>query len=152
MAAQKTVPTSGDVGAFLAEIEQEQRRTDAGRLVELMHGCTAEPPRMWSGGIVGFGQYHYRYASGHEGDSCLVGFSPRKSEFSIYLMGIYFPDSVETARLLLDRLGKHRMGKACLYVKRLSDVDEAVLGQLVELSVAKLREHYVSTREPPGKH
>jgi hypothetical protein len=142
MAKQKTQPNSSDVGAFLAGIEPERRRTDAARLVELMHGRTGEPPQMWSGGIVGFGQYHYRYASGHEGDSCLVGFSPRKTEFSIYLMGIYFPDSTETARLLLDRLGKHRMGKACLYVKRLSDIDEGVLGQLVELSVAKLRENY----------
>ncbi|OEO28561.1 hypothetical protein VW23_003720 [Devosia insulae DS-56] len=152
MAEQKTVPTTADVGAFLAAIEQEQRRADAARLVELMYARTGEPPQMWSGGIVGFGQYHYRYASGHEGDSCLVGFSPRKSEFSIYLVGIYFPDSTDTARLLLDRLGKHRMGKACLYVKRLSDIDEAVLGQLVTLSVTKLREHYAWTREPLGKH
>jgi hypothetical protein len=142
MAEQKTRPNTGEVRVFLADVKPEQRRADAARMVELMQRATGEPPRMWSGGIVGFGQYHYRYASGHEGDSCLVGFSPRQSEFSIYLMGIYFPDSTETARLLLDRLGKHRMGKACLYVKRLSDIDEAVLGQLVTLSVAKLREHY----------
>jgi len=92
--------------------------------------------------MVGFGNYHYVYDSGHEGDSFLVGFAPRQAEFSIYLMGIYFPDSTDAARLLLEHLGKHRMGKACLYVKKLADIDEKVLMQLIELSVQKLREHY----------
>lgn len=111
MVEQKTRPETADVGTFLAGLEPERRRTDAARLVKLMQRLTGEPPQMWTGGIVGFGQHHYRYASGREGDSCLVGFSPRKSEFSIYLMGVYFPDSTEVARLLLDRLGKHRMGR-----------------------------------------
>lgn len=142
MADQKTSPATADVGGFLAGIEGEQRRADAARLVELMHGLTGDPPRLWGGDIVGFGQYHYKYASGHEGDTCLVGFSPRKSEFSIYLMGIYFPETGDAARLLLDRLGKHRMGKACLYVKKLGDIDEVVLRKLVELSVGELRAHY----------
>lgn len=142
MGERKSGAEQGDVGAFLGGIDHEQRRSDAAKLVALMQLHTGQPPRMWPGDIVGFGQYHYRYASGHEGDSCLVGFSPRKSEFSIYLMGLYFPDSTEPARLLLDRLGKHRMGKACLYVKRLGDINEGVLSQLIELSVTKLREHY----------
>lgn len=142
MAEQKTRPGDTDVGSFLAQIEDEQRRRDAGQLVELMQRLTGEPPVMWGGSIVGFGQYHYRYASGHEGDSCLVGFSPRKSEFSIYLMGIYFEDSADAARQMFARLGKHRLGKACLYVKRLSDIDLSVLVELIALSSTKLRQHY----------
>ena len=131
-----------DADLFLASITDDQRRNDAWQLAELMQQVTGEPPKLWPGSIVGFGQYHYLYESGHEGDSCLVGFSPRRSEFSIYLMGVYFPESSEPARLLLEHLGKHRMGKACLYVKKLADIDIGVLAQLVELSVGKLREHY----------
>lgn len=142
MAEQKTKPSTADVGAFLAAIEGEQRRADAAHLVELMQRATGEAPKLWGGAIVGFGQYHYRYASGREGDSCLVGFSPRQSEFSIYLMGVYFPDSADAAGQLLARLCKHRMGKACLYVNRLADIDLSVLTQLIELSVGKLRQHY----------
>lgn len=143
MAEQKTRPGLADVGGFLATIEGAQRRADAAVLVELMQRATGEPPVLWGTSIVGFGRYHYRYASGHEGDSCLVGFSPRKSEFSIYLMGIYFEDSADAARQILARLGKHRLGKSCLYVKRLSDIDLSVLAELVALSCAKLRQHYV---------
>lgn len=142
MAEQKTRPGDTDVGSFLAQIEDEPRRRDAAQLVELMQRLTGEPPMMWGGSIVGFGQYHYRYASGHEGDSCLVGFSPRKSEFSIYLMGIYFEDSADAARQMFSRLGKHRLGKACLYLKRLSDIDLPVLAELIALSSTKLRQHY----------
>ena len=141
MPEQKTRP-GGDVGEFLASIEGEQKRADATRLVAMMHRVTGEPPVLWGGSMVGFGNYHYIYDSGHEGDSFLVGFAPRRAEFSIYLMGIYFPDSSDAARLLLEHLGKHRMGKACLYVKKLADIDEKVLMQLIELSVQKLREHY----------
>lgn len=141
-----------DVGETLGAIANPQRRDDAARLTALLQRLTGEEPRMWPGNIIGFGKYHYRYASGREGDSCLVGFSPRPAEFSIYLMGIYFPDSAEPAKLLLQQLGKHRMGKACLYVRRLGDVDQAVLAQLVELSISKLREHYVQIREPFAGH
>jgi hypothetical protein len=141
MPEPKTRPTAADVGAFLAAVEDERKRADAHRLVELMSRITGEPPRLW-GTIVGFGQYHYKYASGHEGDSALVGFSPRKAEFSIYLMGTYFPGQETQREALLARLGKHRMGKACLYVKRLDDIDLAVLEELVRMSVAALREHY----------
>lgn len=91
---------------------------------------------------VGFGQYHYRCASGGEGDSCLVGFSPRKSEFSIYLMGVDLEDSADAARQILVRLGKHRPGNACLYMKRLSDAELSVLAEVVEPSSSKLRQHY----------
>lgn len=132
---------ASDVKDFLAAVESDQKRADSRVLVELMSRVTGEKPRMW-GTIVGFGRYHYRYESGHEGDTCLVGFSPRKAAISIYLMGNYFPESKPRAEALLARLGKHTMGKGCLYVKKLSDVDPNVLEQLVVLSVEHLREHY----------
>ena len=128
----------GKVDDFIEAVPDERKRADSRRLIEIMSRVTGEPPEL-NGTIVGFGRYHYRYASGHEGDSCLTGFSPRKAEFSIYL------SCADPARdALLARLGKHRMGKGCLYVKRLSDVDEAVLEQLVAHSVATVRERYPS--------
>ncbi len=139
--ANKTVPTDREVEAFLTTAAAD-RRSDADRLIALMSAAVGEPPVMWGSSIVGFGKYHYRYESGREGETCLVGFSPRKGEFSIYLTGIYFPESADRAAELLSRLGKHRMGKACLYVKKLSDVDEQVLRDLIELSVSELRRHY----------
>ncbi|MET0438931.1 MAG: DUF1801 domain-containing protein [Devosia sp.] len=141
MAEQKTRAGTGDVAAFLAAIEDEAKRTDALALVSLMAEVSGEPAVLW-GTMVGFGQYHYRYETGHEGDSFLVGFAPRKAEFSIYLMGTYLPDVAEKREALLARLGKHRMGKACLYVKRLSDVDLGVLRELAEMSVVELRKTY----------
>ena len=145
MAEQKTRPHTGDVGAFLAQIEDDQKRADAHALVELMSAATGEPPVLW-GTIVGFGQYHYKYPTGHEGYSCLAGFSPRKAEFSIYLMGTYFPEENERREALLARLGKHRMGKACLYVKKLKDIDLDVLRELTEISVKRLRDTYPATK------
>jgi len=141
MAEQKTKPHTGDVGEFLAQVESPQKRADSHVLVEMMSAATGEPPVLW-GTMVGFGQYHYRYPTGHEGDAFLVGFAPRKAEFSIYLMGTYFPEENERRQALLDKLGKHRMGKACLYVKRLSDIDLDVLRELVDISVRKLRATY----------
>lgn len=141
MAEQKTKPGSGDVAAFIEGIEDAGKRADALALIALMSEVSGEPPVLW-GTMVGFGQYHYRYETGHEGDSFLVGFAPRKAEFSIYLMGTYFPEVAEKREALLARLGKHRMGKACLYVKRLSDVDVGVLRELAEISVGELRKAY----------
>ncbi|UYO00269.1 MAG: DUF1801 domain-containing protein [Devosia sp.] len=144
MAEQKTKPHTGDVTEFLLAIEGDERRADAQQLVTLMEEVSGEPAVLW-GTMVGFGHYHYKYPTGHEGDSFLVGFSPRKNEFSIYLMGTYFP-SVEAERTaLLARLGKHRMGKACLYVKRLSAIDMDVLRELAEISVRTLRNAYPAT-------
>lgn len=140
MAEQKTRPTSSDIGAFLNGLDGDKRR-DAEALIVLMSEATGRPPILW-GSMVGFGQYHYRYASGTQGDTFLVGFAPRKAEFSIYLMGIYFPDTAATADALLATLGKHRMSKACLYVKRLTDIDMTVLTQLVTLSVTRLKQEY----------
>ena len=141
MAELKTRAGTGDVGAFLDAIEDEAKRRDADALASLMSEVTGEPAVLW-GTMVGFGTYHYRYETGHEGDSFLVGFAPRKAEFSIYLMGSHLPEEIEKREALLARLGKHRMGKACLYVKRLSDLDMGVLRELAEMSVAALRKAY----------
>ena len=141
MAAQKTRPDTGDVAAFIAQVEPEQRRAECAQLMALMEAATGEPPVLW-GSMIGFGRYHYRYASGHEGDSFLVGFAPRKAEFSIYLMGSYAPEETTQRDALLARLGKHRMGKACLYVKKLTDIDMEVLDQLARTAVANLRAAY----------
>lgn len=139
--ANKTEATSASVGAFLAALDAA-RRLEADRLVALMSAATGEPPMMWGNSIIGFGRYHYRYESGREGESCLAGFSPRQGEFSIYLTGVYFPDSGHRTAELLARLGRHRMGKACLYVRKLSDIDESVLRELIDFSVAELTRHY----------
>lgn len=138
MHEQKTKPNTGDVDAFLTGLE-DPKRADSQTLVGLMHAVTGEPPMLW-GNMVGFGRYHYKYASGHEGDAFLIGFAPRKVEFSIYLMGT--PEGAEKREAMLSRLGKHRMGKGCLYVKRLSDIDLSVLRELAEISVAALRAAY----------
>ncbi|ODT69807.1 MAG: hypothetical protein ABS75_15315 [Pelagibacterium sp. SCN 63-23] len=144
MAEQKTRPDGGDVGTFLARIEDPAKRADSHALVALMQDVSGEEPVLW-GSMVGFGLYHYRYASGREGDAFLIGFSPRKAEFSIYLMGSYFPEEARRRDGLLARLGKHRMGKACLYVKRLSDIDLDALRELADMSVRRLRETYPPT-------
>ena len=141
--AQSMTRTSGkSVKTFLAAIEDPQRRADARTFLEMMQRVTGEKPKMWGDSIVGFGSYHYKYASGHEGDTCLTGFSPRKNEFSIYLTGTYFEGMAKRRDALLEKLGRHRMGKACLYVKRASDIDLTVLEELVTLSVDALRKHY----------
>ena len=134
----KTRPETGNVDAFLAQVEDPVKRADSHRLVELMQEVSGEPPVLWGGNIVGFGSYHYTYASGHDGDACLIGFSPRKADFSIYLMGT--PEGAAPRDALLARLGKHRMGKGCLYIKRLDDIDIGVLRELAEVSIRTLRE------------
>ena len=136
-----TVASGDDVGAFLAAVADDAKRRDSARLIELMTRVTGEEPRMW-GTIVGFGRYRYRYDTGHEGETCLTGFSPRKAALSLYLHGAHYPDVVEQRDVLLAKLGKHSMGKGCLYVKRLDDVDLKVLENLVRLSVSTLEKHY----------
>ena len=129
------VPTDRSVPQYLATVDNAQRRADADTLVELMCDVTGEPPVVWGPSIVGFGRYHYRYATGPEGDAPLAAFAPRKQELVVYLVSGYehrYP-------VLLDRLGPHRTGKSCLYLKRLSDVDLDVLRTLVERSVRVAR-------------
>jgi hypothetical protein len=133
----KTRPTRVSVRSFLDRIPDETRRKDASTLLKMMQEITGSRPAMWGTSIVGFGTYHYRYPSGHEGDSCLTGFSPRKSDFTLYLM----PGLDEHADLL-KKLGKHRAGKGCLYVRRLEDVHIPTLRQLIRKSVAHLRKTY----------
>jgi hypothetical protein len=126
-----------DVEAFLGSLDDERTLADCRELVDIMSAATGQPPRMWGTSIVGFGSYHYRYASGREGDCHLTGFSPRRQGLSIYIMpgfSAYAP--------LMKKLGKHRIGKSCLYVKKLADVDRDVLRRLVERSVADMRGKY----------
>ncbi len=129
----RTQPTDGDVEAFVASVEHPVRRRDARRLVELMTRVTGEPARMWGPSIVGFGTYHYRYASGREGDMAAAGFSPRKAATTVYLM-----DGVDVHAALLERLGPHTVGKGCVYVKDLDAVDLEILEEVVRRSSATL--------------
>jgi hypothetical protein len=142
MAESMTKTTGKSVKSFLAAVEDPTRRADAQTFLEMMERITGEKPKMWGDSIVGFGKYHYKYDSGHEGDTCLTGFSPRKNEFSLYLTGTYFEGMERQRDALLNKLGKHRMGKSCLYVKRTSDIDLKVLEELVTMSVEALRKHY----------
>ena len=138
MASQnKTVPTDASVRAYLDAIEDPLRRQDCEALVARMERLAGAPPVMWGGSIVGFGSYHYRYDSGREGDAPLLGFSSRKGDISVYL-------SCDDAQLeaMRDRLGRHKMGKACLYLRRLDDVDQGVLEQMVAHAAAVTRERY----------
>ena len=138
----KTRPTDMDVAAFLQAVTPEGRRTDAEALCRLLGEWTGEAPAMWGATIVGFGRYHYRYATGNEGDACRVGFSPRAAALSIYLMGTNEGESAAAAEALYARLGKFTRGKACLYVKKLADIDLQVLKQLVDLSLGAIAAKY----------
>jgi hypothetical protein len=133
----KTRETDASVQAFLDRIADPVRRAECQQLNALLAAATGAPPKLWGAGMVGFGQYHYRYDSGREGDWMLAGYSPRKAELSIYVMaGLeHFPD-------LLARLGRVRTGKSCLYVKSLAGIDLDVLRALVEASCAHLRKTY----------
>ena len=137
MTEAKTRANDLSVNAYLDTILDEARRQDCRELIRLMSEVTKCEPKMWGTGIVGFGTYHYTYASGHEGDACLTGFASRKGDISIYLMCGF--DGHEA---LFAKLGKHKMGKACLYVRCLSDIDLPVLEQLVARSVADLKRRY----------
>ena len=133
----KTQPTDRDVHAFIATIEDAEKRADTAKLVEIMGRLSGQSARMWGSAIIGFGQYHYKYASGREGDSPEVGFSPRKANLTLYLMP-GFADYDE----LLARLGKHSLGKSCLYVKRLSDIDPMLLETLIDQSIQQVRNRH----------
>jgi hypothetical protein len=134
MALNKTKPTEVSVTAFVSKLAEPAKRSDAKALIGLMKSATGEEPRMWGPSIIGFGTHHYKYESGREGDTVLVGFSPRKPATVLYgVMGS------ENAESLLAKLGKHTTGKGCLYIKKLSDVDRKVLGQLIVESVVTKR-------------
>lgn len=134
MAEPKTKRTGASVGAFLASITDPERRRDACAVLALLRRVTGERPAMWGASIVGFGTYRYRYASGQEADWPLTGFSPRAQGLTLYFMAGFAGHGA-----LLRRLGRHSTGKACLYLRRLEDVDEAVLEEIVRLGVVAAR-------------
>jgi hypothetical protein len=130
MAELKTKETTESVSAFIDKIADQTRREDCLAVIDIMRAVTKEEPRMWGSSIVGFGRYHYKYESGREGDWMITGFSPRKGDLTLYLMGGF--DKVPD---LMQRLGKYKTGKGCLYIKKLADVDVDVLRKLVTKSV-----------------
>ena len=130
MAENKTQPTDASVEDFIAAVADLARREDCRRVAAMMQAASGAPPVMWGASIVGFGRYRYTYASGRTGDWPIIGFSPRKNELVLYLM-----TGFDDAAPLLEKLGKHKTGKACLYVKRMADVDAMVLRRLIDASV-----------------
>ena len=134
MAENKTKATKLSVAAFIGAIADSAKRADARALVNLLQSVSGEKPKMWGPSIIGFGSYHYRYESGREGDMPLIGFSPRKPALVLYNM-LGFSDSAA----LLAKLGKHKTGKGCLYIKNLADVDQKVLQALAVKSIAGMR-------------
>jgi hypothetical protein len=127
MAELKTKENEESVSDFLNAIENEQKRIDSLELMRLMAEVTGQPAKMWGGSIVGYGSYHYKYDSGHEGDSCKVGFSPRKANLTLYILK-------EENKKLLPQLGKHKASGSCLHINKLSDVDSAVLCKMIKSS------------------
>lgn len=135
VSGNKTTRTDASVEEYFANIADVARRADCEQLAKLMAEVTRKPPKMWGPSIVGFGQYHYKYDSGREGDMCLVGFSSRSSALTLYLLTAGQDE-------LLAKLGKHKGSKACLYLKHLSDVDTGVLKKLIAASVAEIRRRH----------
>jgi len=136
LAENKTKATDIDPYDFIAQVDSDQKRKDSEELIALMKKVTGKPPKMWGPTIVGFGKYHYKYESGREGEICMVGFSPRKPNLVLYVG----PGMEDEA--LMARLGKHKRGNSCLYIKKLDDVDRKVLSQVVTKSVAEMRKRY----------
>ena len=130
MAELKTKETTASASEFIDKIADPQRREDCRAVADIMRDVTGEEPKMWGSSIVGFGRYHYKYASGREGDWMITGFSPRKGDLTLYIMGGF--DSFSD---LMKDLGKYKTGKSCLYIKKLADIDAAVLRKLVKKSV-----------------
>lgn len=137
MAKNKTIPNKNDVAIFLNNIIDEQKRKDAFELLNIMKEITNEEPKMWGSSIVGFGEYHYRYESGREGDMFLSGFSPRKQNITIYIVS-----GLERYDAILQRIGRHKIGKSCFYVKKLNDIDNKLLAEMIIDSVSRIKQKY----------
>ena len=137
MAENKTKETRASVAAFLNAVDDPRKRADARRIAAMMRRATGNNAKMWGSSLVGYGKYHYKYDSGREGDFMLTGFSPRKQNLTIYIMPGFdeFP-------ALMNKLGKYKTGKSCLYINKLEDVDEKVLEQLITRSVNVMRKRY----------
>lgn len=137
MTENKTKPAKLSVTTFVNGIEDKQQRADVKKVATMMQKATGSRAKMWGSNIVGYGEYHYKYESGREGDAMLIGYSPRKQALSIYVM-----PGFSTFTALLKKLGKHKIGSSCLYVKRLSDIDEEVLQKIIDSSVKIMRKKY----------
>jgi hypothetical protein len=136
MAEPKTKPTKASVKEFLNQIPDKERREDCFAVAKIMEEITGDKPKMWGPSIVGFGTYHYKYASGREGDWPVTGFSPRKKDLTLYIM-MGFRKHAD----LMEKLGKHSTGKSCLYIKRLSDIHVPTLKKLIKSSLKDLRDY-----------
>lgn len=137
VAENKTKASKASVTAFINSIEDKQRRADVRKVAAMMRRATGKRAKMWGSSIVGYGTYHYKYESGREGDFMISGFSPRKQALTVYILaGFKQFDS------LMNKLGKYKTGKSCLYIRRLSDVDEKVLERLIVSSVKYMRKNY----------
>lgn len=138
MAKNKTTETDVDAYGFIETyVDHDQKKADSLKLIELMAEWSGFEPKMWGPTIVGFGSYHYTYASGHEGDAPILGFSPRKAQFSLYIYS-----KTDKSDLLLQDFGKFKMGKACIYIKKLADIDIGILEQLCKETIQYLNEHH----------
>ena len=137
MSENKTRATESDVAAFLNAVTPEEKRTDALRLDRIFRDATGFEPAIWGSSIVGYGRYHYVYESGREGDYLATGFSPRNRNFSVYIMPGYAGFGN-----ILDRIGKHKLGKSCMYFKCLADIDENALRDLIRAGLEDLRRYW----------
>ncbi|MBB6452730.1 hypothetical protein HNQ94_001176 [Salirhabdus euzebyi] len=135
----KTKENDNDVMALIESVDSSKKREDAYKLLDIFKETTGLPAKMWGPSMIGFGSYHYKYASGHEGDAFLVGFSPRKAKISLY-----FATGDENREKLLKKFGKHTSGKACVYINKVDDIDVEVLRALISQSVQFLQETYPS--------
>ena len=141
MSGPKTKVSDSSVSQFLATVDDEVKRQECQEILEMMQDASGSPPKMWGTSLIGFGSYHYTYASGREGDWPVCGFSPRKASISVYIMPGFDPfDS------LMKKLGKHSTGKSCLYIKKLDDVDRQVLQELIRASVTLMRSKYLDSQ------
>lgn len=137
----KTKENDNSVIEFIEQVENSKKREDAYRLLDIFTETTGYKAKMWGTSIIGFGSYHYKYATGHEGDAPLVGFSPRKANFSLY-----FATGDTERDMLLQEFGKHKAGKSCVYINKITDIDVEVLKKLIQQSIRFLREMYPDTK------
>lgn len=135
-AQPKTVETTKSVSSFIKTIEDKQRQEDCLEIVKLMEAVSGFEPKMWGPAIIGFGSYHYRYESGHEGDAALAAFSPRKNEFALYFANFKGKDE------LLKTFGKHKTAKYCVYIKKVADIDTGIFKKLIKGSIRHIKEKY----------
>lgn len=142
MATNKTAYTEASVQDFIKTVDDPQKQIDSTTLIQLMETTTGEPARMYGPTIIGFGNYHYTYASGHEGYAPLIAFSPRKSAISLYVF-----TGADEHRHLVDQLGKFKIGKACIYIKRLSDINIEILHQLMSETIQFIENKYTRIKE-----